>query len=63
MAILKFRIYLEEDDSVYRDIAIRPTQSFYDLHEAILRAYEFDNKHKRLFFEVMITGRGAKRYR
>jgi len=50
MAILKFRIYLEEDDSVYRDIAIRPTQSFYELHEAILRAYEFDNKHKATFF-------------
>jgi len=50
MAILKFRVYLEEDDSVYRDIAIRHTQSFYDLHEAILRAYEFDNKHKATFF-------------
>src|SRR6185369_7302557 len=50
MAILKFRIYLEEDDSVYRDIAIRPTQSFQDLHEMILRAYEFDNKHKATFF-------------
>ena len=33
MAILKFRIYLEEDDSVYRDIAIRHTQNFFDLHE------------------------------
>jgi len=41
---------LEEDDSVYRDVAIRPTQSFYDLHEAILRAYEFDSKHKATFF-------------
>src|SRR5438874_11725785 len=50
MAILKFRIYLEEDDSVYRDIAIRHTQSFYDLHEAILKAYEFDSKHKATFF-------------
>jgi len=50
MAILKFRIYLEEDDSVYRDIAIRHTQSFFDLHETILRAYEFDNKHKATFF-------------
>ena len=45
MAILKFRVYLEEDDSVYRDIAIRHTQTFYDLHEAILKAYEFDNKN------------------
>jgi hypothetical protein len=50
MAILKFRVYLEEDESVYRDIAIRHTQSFYDLHEAVLRAYEFDNKHKATFF-------------
>jgi len=50
MAILRFRIYLEEDDSVYRDVAIRHTQTFYDLHEAILKAYEFDSKHKATFF-------------
>src|SRR5260221_9470282 len=50
MAILKFRIYLEEDDSVYRDIAIRHTQTFYELHEAVLKAYEFDSKHKATFF-------------
>ena len=50
MAILKFRVYLEEDESVYRDVAIRHTQSFYDLHETILKAYEFDNKHKATFF-------------
>jgi hypothetical protein len=50
MAILKFRIYFEEDESVYRDVAIRHTQSFFDLHESILRSYEFDNKHKATFF-------------
>jgi hypothetical protein len=50
MAILKFRIYFEDDDSVYRDVAIRHTQSFFELHEAILRAYEFDNKHKATFY-------------
>jgi len=50
MAILKFRIYLEEDESVYRDVVIRHTQTFQDLHEAILKAYEFDNKHKATFF-------------
>ena len=50
MAILKFRIYFEDDDSIYRDVAIRHTQSFFELHEAILRAYEFDNKHKATFF-------------
>jgi hypothetical protein len=50
MAILKFRIYLEEDDAVYRDIVIRHTQNFQDLHFAILKAYEFDSKHKATFF-------------
>jgi hypothetical protein len=50
MAILKFRIYLEEDDAVYRDVVIKHTQSFQDLHFAILKAYEFDSKHKATFF-------------
>jgi len=50
MAILRFRIYFEEDESVYRDVSIRHTQFFLDLHEAILRAYEFDNKHKATFY-------------
>src|SRR5690349_13743086 len=50
MAILKFRVYFEEDDSVYRDIAIRHKQNFFDFHEAILKAYEFDNKHDATFY-------------
>jgi len=50
MAILKFRIFFEDDDSIYRDVAIRHTQTFFELHEAILRAYEFDNKHKATFY-------------
>ena len=50
MAILKFRIYFEEDESVYRDVAIRHTQTFLDLHDSILKGYEFDNKHKATFF-------------
>lgn len=50
MAILKFRIYFEEDDSVYRDIAIRHKQHFLDLHQAILKAYEFDSKHAATFY-------------
>ncbi|HET6994846.1 MAG TPA: hypothetical protein VFI06_07680 [Chitinophagaceae bacterium] len=50
MAILRFRVYFEEDESVYRDVSIRHTQSFLELHEAVLRAYEFDNKHKATFY-------------
>src|SRR5579871_5939798 len=50
MAILKFRIYFEEDDSIYRDVVIRHTQSFLQLHQVILKAYEFDNKHQATFY-------------
>lgn len=50
MAILKFRIYWEDDDSVYRDVVIRHTSTFADLHHAVLKAYEFDNKHKATFY-------------
>jgi len=50
MAILKFRVYFEQDDSVYRDVAIRHTQNFLQLHQAILKAYEFDNKHQATFY-------------
>lgn len=50
MAILKFRVYFEEDDSIYRDIVIKHTQTFFDLHLAILKAYEFDSKHQATFY-------------
>src|SRR5215207_1275199 len=50
MAILKFRVYFEEDDSVYRDISIRHKQTFFDLHEAILKAFDFDSKHQATFY-------------
>lgn len=50
MAILRFRIYWEDDDSIYRDVVIKHTNNFVDLHEAILKSFEFDNKHKATFF-------------
>ena len=50
MAVLKFRVYLEEDDSVYRDVLIKHKQTFSDLQDAILKSYEFDNKHQSTFF-------------
>ena len=50
MAILKFRVYWEDDDSVYRDIVIKHNQSFFDLHNAILKGFDFDNKHKATFY-------------
>lgn len=50
MPILKFRAYYEEDEMVYRDVVIRPSQYFKQLHDTILKAFEFDNKHQATFF-------------
>jgi hypothetical protein len=50
MAILKFRVFFEEDDTVYRDILIKHNQLFFDLHQSILLAYEFDSKHQATFY-------------
>ena len=50
MAVLKFRTYFEEDNAVYRDVVIKHTQTFFDLHTIILKAFEFDNKHQATFY-------------
>ena len=50
MAVLKFRIYFEEDDSIYRDVAVKHTQTFLQLHQVILKSYEFDSKHQATFY-------------
>ncbi|GDX44204.1 hypothetical protein LBMAG23_11810 [Bacteroidota bacterium] len=50
MAILKFRVFFEEDDTVYRDIALKHTQTFYELHQTILKGYEFDSIHEAIFY-------------
>ncbi len=50
MAVLKFRAYYEEDDAVYRDVVIKHSQTFFDLHNAILKSFEFDNKHQGTFY-------------
>jgi len=51
MPLLRFRVYWEEDDQVYRDIEIRSGQTFLELHQTIVKAYEFDGKHAASFFE------------
>lgn len=50
MAVLKFRVYYEEDDSIYRDVVVKHTQSFLQLHQVILKSYEFDSKHQATFY-------------
>ena len=50
MAVLKFRVFYEEDDTVYRDVAILHEQSFFELHQCILSAFEFDSIHQASFY-------------
>ena len=50
MAIFKFRVYWEDDDSVYRDVVLKHVQTFFELHKVILKCFEFDNKHNATFF-------------
>ncbi len=50
MAVLKFRVSWEEDDAIYRDVLVKHTQNFQDLHLIILKAFEFDQKHDATFY-------------
>jgi hypothetical protein len=50
MAILKFRVYYEEDESIYRDILIKHKHSFFELYSTILQSWDFDTKHQATFF-------------
>ena len=50
MAILKFRVYWEEDDAIYRDVMVKHTQHFTELYQVILKSFEFDQKHQGTFY-------------
>lgn len=50
MAVLKFRVYWDDDESIYRDVAITHRHNFFDLHDIILKSYEFDSKHAATFY-------------
>ncbi|HQQ94481.1 MAG TPA: hypothetical protein PLQ93_07995 [Bacteroidia bacterium] len=50
MSVYRFKICLEDNEDVYRDIDIKAGQSFEQLHEIIQQAYKFDAKHAASFF-------------
>lgn len=50
MAIYRFRITFEDYDDVTRDIEIRPTQTFDDLHIAIQESIGFDASQPASFY-------------
>lgn len=50
MAVYRFRVSIEDNDDVYRDIDIKSVQTFQEFHDTIQEAFKFDNKHAASFF-------------
>ena len=50
MAVYKFRVTFEDHEDVSRDLEIKSTQSFEELHSAILNCIGFDNKENASFY-------------
>ena len=50
MSIYKFRVLIESDDEIFRDIEIKSTQNFDDFHEIIVAAFGFDNTQMASFY-------------
>jgi hypothetical protein len=50
MAIYKFKIFVEDNEDIYREIEILSSQTFEDFHSIIQDAFKFDRKHSASFF-------------
>lgn len=52
MSVYKFRILSEDktNQDVFRDIEIKSSQTFYDLHEIIVASFGFDNSQMASFY-------------
>ena len=50
MAVYRFRVSFEDDEDVFRDIDIKSTQTFEDLHNIILVSINFENTKDASFF-------------
>lgn len=50
MAVYRLKIYLEDNEDIYREIDILSSQNFEELHNAVQDAYKFDKKHAASFF-------------
>lgn len=50
MAVYKFKLFIEDNEDIYREIEILSGQTFDVFHNAIQEAYKFDKKHAASFF-------------
>ncbi|MEO6882452.1 MAG: hypothetical protein ABI199_00355 [Bacteroidia bacterium] len=50
MAAYRFRVTLEDNEDIYREIEIKSVQTFENLHEFILKSMNFDSIHAASFY-------------
>ena len=50
MAVYKFKIFIEDNEDIYREIEILSGQTFEDFHNCIQDSFKFDKKHAASFF-------------
>lgn len=50
MAVYRFKVCLEDNEDVFRDIDIKAAQNFEQFHTIIQEAFKFDAKHAASFF-------------
>jgi UDP-3-O-[3-hydroxymyristoyl] glucosamine N-acyltransferase len=50
MAVYRFKVYLEDNEDIYRDIDIKASHTFEEFHKIIQEAFKFDAKHAAAFF-------------
>ncbi len=50
MSVYKFRVAFEEDENIFRDIEIQPSQTMKDLNEIITSAFALPEKSSRRMF-------------
>lgn len=50
MAVYKFKIVVEDNEDIYREIEILSSQTFEDFHSILQDAFKFDRKHSASFF-------------
>jgi Plasmid pRiA4b ORF-3-like protein len=60
MSVYRFKVFFEDDESVYREIEIKAAQTFEDFHKAIQKAINFDDAHPASIFISNDTWRKGK---
>jgi hypothetical protein len=50
MAVYRFRVYIEDDHEVYRDIDVLGKQSFGDLHHEVVKSFNFQPNQPAEYF-------------